>query len=347
MSSTSNNAISKFEAFAEKAGQDIGRTVSNIQGKSGVEEWKMAVIAINKILDEVRAKYLPGAKVPLVVIAAEMQIFPIDQVPKSILKGKGVDPLEQGGAMEAGGIKLEGKQASDGNWGGKGGEKGKKKEKKEKKEKKIERVATGSDGGQEFWVVGSESGGPISGGYLGAGTAEEHRGRTRDRKPKKHSRTQSQSQSVVSPTQGFDVIEPDHHLITPRNPNPKSLQQLLRPLHLANEGLHEKAPEGYPCQGMPPLSPGKGCLKSIPAGEATPGAVEGSSPSPGTSKGFIPRPFQRPNSSIRLGDFEAAGYPLEAGPKLGTWPFPIKEGQGLGLQIEAKDAFAHPKCKIQ
>ncbi|KIK75854.1 hypothetical protein PAXRUDRAFT_18620 [Paxillus rubicundulus Ve08.2h10] len=80
MSSTSNNTISEFKAFAKKAGQDIRRTVSNIQGKSGVKEWKMAVIAINKILDEVRAKYLPGAKVPSVVIAAEMQMFPIDQV---------------------------------------------------------------------------------------------------------------------------------------------------------------------------------------------------------------------------------------------------------------------------
>ncbi|KIK75741.1 hypothetical protein PAXRUDRAFT_18737 [Paxillus rubicundulus Ve08.2h10] len=136
----------------------------------------MAVIAINKILEEVRAKYLPGAKVPSVVIAVEMQMFPIDQVitrgwpllqailkpglevsthiwaqvPKLILKGKGVDPLECGGAMEAGGSKVEGKQVPDGNQGGKGGEKGKKKkEKKEKTEKKIERVAKGSDGGQE------------------------------------------------------------------------------------------------------------------------------------------------------------------------------------------------------
>ncbi|KIK73669.1 hypothetical protein PAXRUDRAFT_20609 [Paxillus rubicundulus Ve08.2h10] len=135
----------------------------------------MAVIAINKILDQVRAKYLPGAKVPSVMIAAEMQMFPINQVitqgwpllqailkpglevnthiwaqvPKSILKGKGVDPLEQGGAMEAGGSKVEGKQASDGNQGGKGGEKGKKKEKKERKEKKIERVAKGSDGAKQ------------------------------------------------------------------------------------------------------------------------------------------------------------------------------------------------------
>ncbi|KIK72677.1 hypothetical protein PAXRUDRAFT_21708 [Paxillus rubicundulus Ve08.2h10] len=162
----------------------------------------MAVIAINKILDEVWAKYLPSAKVPSAVIAAEMHMFPIDQVitrgwpllqailkpgpevsthiwaqvPKLILKGKGVDPLERGGAMEAGGSKLEGKHASDGNQGGKGGEKGKKKEKKGKKEKKMERVAKGSDGGQGSWAAGSESGGWIAGGDLGAGTAKEHRG---------------------------------------------------------------------------------------------------------------------------------------------------------------------------
>ncbi|KIK73793.1 hypothetical protein PAXRUDRAFT_20491 [Paxillus rubicundulus Ve08.2h10] len=129
-----------------------------------VEEWKMAVIAINKTLDEVQAKYLPGAKVPSAVIAAEMQMFPINQVitqgwpllqvilkpgpevsthiwaqaPKSILKGRGVDPLERGGAMEAVGSKVEEKQAPDGKQGGKDGEKGKKKkEKKEKKEKKT------------------------------------------------------------------------------------------------------------------------------------------------------------------------------------------------------------------
>ncbi|KIK75631.1 hypothetical protein PAXRUDRAFT_18824 [Paxillus rubicundulus Ve08.2h10] len=52
--------------------------------------------------------------------------------------------------MEAGGSKVEGKQASYGNHGGKGGERGKKKkEKKEKKEKKTERLEKGSDGGQD------------------------------------------------------------------------------------------------------------------------------------------------------------------------------------------------------
>ncbi|KIK72005.1 hypothetical protein PAXRUDRAFT_22519 [Paxillus rubicundulus Ve08.2h10] len=114
----------------------------------------------------------------------------------------------------------------------------------------------------------------------------------------------------------------------------------------AASGKPRIAQEGHPCRGMPPLSPGKGGLQSIPASQATSGAVEGSSPSPGTSKGSIPRPFQRPNLSIRSGDIEAAGYPLKAGPKFGTWPLPIKEGQGLSLQIEAEDAFGHPKGKI-
>ncbi|KIK75430.1 hypothetical protein PAXRUDRAFT_19010 [Paxillus rubicundulus Ve08.2h10] len=196
----------------------------------------MAVIAINKILDEVRAKYLPSAKVPLVVIAAEMQMFLIDQVitqgwpflqailkpgpevsthiwaqvPKSILKGKAVDPLEQGGTMEAGGSKLEGKQASDGNQGGKGGEKGKrKKEKKEKKEKKIERVAKGFDGGQESWDVASESGGPISGGDS--------------------TQSQSQSQSLVSKPwkliDAKDEVQPE----ASKSSKPTATQALLEP----------------------------------------------------------------------------------------------------------------------
>ncbi|KIK78960.1 hypothetical protein PAXRUDRAFT_16593 [Paxillus rubicundulus Ve08.2h10] len=142
----------------------------------------MAVIAINKILDKVQAKYLPGAKVPSMVIAAEMQMFPIDQVsahiwaqpPKSILKGNGVDPLECGGAMEAGRSKVKGKQAQDGKQGGKGGEKRKKKkEKKEKKEKKIERLAKGSDGGKESGATGSELGGSAAGRDLEVGCADE------------------------------------------------------------------------------------------------------------------------------------------------------------------------------
>ncbi|KIK73340.1 hypothetical protein PAXRUDRAFT_20970 [Paxillus rubicundulus Ve08.2h10] len=159
----------------------------------------MAVIAINKILDEVRAMYLPGAKVPSVVITAEMQMFLIDQV---VTRGW---PLLQA-------ILKPGPEVSTHIWaqvpklilkGWKGWEKGKKKKekkekKKEKKEKKIERVAKGSNGGQESWAVGSESGGLIAGGDSRAGTAKEHRGQTRERKPKKQSQTQSQSQSMVS-----------------------------------------------------------------------------------------------------------------------------------------------------
>ncbi|KIK73527.1 hypothetical protein PAXRUDRAFT_20753 [Paxillus rubicundulus Ve08.2h10] len=65
MSSTSTSTISEFKAFTEK---------------SGVKGWKMAVISINKILDKVQAKYLSNAKVPSVVITAEMQMFLINQV---------------------------------------------------------------------------------------------------------------------------------------------------------------------------------------------------------------------------------------------------------------------------
>ncbi|KIK73437.1 hypothetical protein PAXRUDRAFT_20854 [Paxillus rubicundulus Ve08.2h10] len=166
--------------------------------------------------------------------------------------------------MEAGGSKLEGKQASDGNQGGKGGEKGKKKEKKEKKEKKIERVAKGSDGGQESRV-------------------------------------------------GL-------------NPGEKAKETVTDPIPIPIRG--------------------KGGLQFIPADQATLGAVKGSNPSPRSSKGSIPMPFQRLHSSIHSGDIEAAGYPLQTGPNFGTWLLPIKEGQGLGLQIKAEDTFGHPKCKI-
>ncbi|KIK76888.1 hypothetical protein PAXRUDRAFT_17879 [Paxillus rubicundulus Ve08.2h10] len=135
----------------------------------------MAVIAVNKILEEVRVKYLPGAKVPSLVITAEIQMFPIDQPPKSILKGKGVYPLECGGALEAGGSKVKGKQAPNGKQGGKDGKKGKKKkEKKEKKEKKkTERPAKGSDAGKESGTMGSELGGSAAGGDTGVGGAAE------------------------------------------------------------------------------------------------------------------------------------------------------------------------------
>ncbi|KIK75374.1 hypothetical protein PAXRUDRAFT_19061 [Paxillus rubicundulus Ve08.2h10] len=97
---------------------------------------------------------------------------------------------------------------------------------------------------------------------------------------------------------------------------------------------------------MHPLPPSKAGLPLILADQATSGGVQGPNPSPGTSKGSIPRPFPRPCSLILLGDFKGASYPLKVGPKFGTWPVNIKEGQGLNLQIEAEDTFGHPKGKI-
>ncbi|KIK72548.1 hypothetical protein PAXRUDRAFT_21856 [Paxillus rubicundulus Ve08.2h10] len=118
--------------------------------------------------------------------------------------------------MEAGGSKVEGKQVLDGNQGGKGGEKGKKKkEKKEKKEKKTERLEKGSNGGQDSGAVGLELGGPIAGGDMEAGTAEEARGRTWERKPKKQ--LQTGSHSLVT----------DSYPSTHRTPIPTTLQQCL------------------------------------------------------------------------------------------------------------------------
>ncbi|KIK80110.1 hypothetical protein PAXRUDRAFT_15963 [Paxillus rubicundulus Ve08.2h10] len=97
--------------------------------------------------------------------------------------------------MEAGGNKMEGKQALDGKQGAEDGEKGKKKKgRKEKKEKKKEKLEKGSDTGQECGAAGLELGGPIAGGDLVAGTNEETRGQSRKRKPKKKSQTQSCSQ---------------------------------------------------------------------------------------------------------------------------------------------------------
>ncbi|KIK78678.1 hypothetical protein PAXRUDRAFT_16747 [Paxillus rubicundulus Ve08.2h10] len=143
----------------------------------------MAVIAINKILDQVWAKYLPGDKVPSLVITAEMKMFLIDQPPKSILKGKGADPLEHGGGMAAGGRKVEGKQAWDNKQGVKDGEKGKKKkgkkEKKKEEEKEKERLEKGPDGGKESGCMASDLGGSAAGVEARVGDdADETRGQS-------------------------------------------------------------------------------------------------------------------------------------------------------------------------
>ncbi|KIK72024.1 hypothetical protein PAXRUDRAFT_22493 [Paxillus rubicundulus Ve08.2h10] len=356
MSSTSNNTISKFEAFAEKAGQDIRRMVSDIRGKSGVEEWKMAVIAINKILEEVRAKYLPGAKVPLVVIAAEMQMFPINQVPKSVPKGKGVDPLERGGAMEAGGSKLEGKQAPDGNQGGKGGKKGKKK--KEKKEKKIERVAKGSNGGQESLAVWSESGGPIAGGDLGAGTAKEHRGRTQERKPKKQSQTQSQSQSVVSKHQKLinaeDEVQPEAStslkLTTtkalPEPPSPHPFNNSCDHCIWQTKNCTRKFEKGIPVGACLPCCQAKlACNLSQPAKrprEQSRAPIQVpeplKAPSPGPSKGPARQSSQ---ATLKL-----PVTPSKRAPSLGPGPSPSKKAKASVSKSRQKTPSVSQNAKF-
>ncbi|KIK72960.1 hypothetical protein PAXRUDRAFT_21390, partial [Paxillus rubicundulus Ve08.2h10] len=330
----------------------------------------MAVIAINKILDEVWAKYLPGAKVPSVVIAAEIQMFLIDQVvtrgwpllqailkpgpevnthiwaqlPKLILKGKGVDPLERGGAMEAGGSKLEGKPVLDGNQGGKGGEKGKKKEKKEKKEKKIERVAKGFDGGQESRVVGLESGGPISGGDLGAGTAKEHRGRTRERKPKKHSWTQSQSQSqsMVSKPQKIidsqDQVQPEAS--TSSNPTTtRALPETPSPHPFNNSCDHciwqtkdytrrlEKAREGH---------------ASLVARQRWPEIYPGQQSDPGSSRGLQ----SKPQNLQRLHSQALPKAQLKRAPSLGPGPSPSKKAKALVSRLRLKMPSLTQKAKF-
>ncbi|KIK72027.1 hypothetical protein PAXRUDRAFT_22490, partial [Paxillus rubicundulus Ve08.2h10] len=169
--------------------------------------------------------------------------------------------------MEAGGSKLEGKQASDGSQGGKGGEKGKKKEKKAKMEKKMERVAKGSDGGQESRAAGLESGGPIAGGDSGAGTAKETQGQTRERKPKKQSQTQSRSKSLapskppVTPSKRAPSLGPGPSLSKKAKASVSKLRQktpsVSQNAKFANDvGV---TPSGsikvyHPLSGHPPLS---------------------------------------------------------------------------------------------
>ncbi|KIK73292.1 hypothetical protein PAXRUDRAFT_21017 [Paxillus rubicundulus Ve08.2h10] len=248
-------------------------------------------MAINKILDEVRANYLPSAKVPSVVIAAEMQMFPIDQ---AITRGW---PLLQA-------ILKPGTEVNPHIWAqdAKGGEKGKKKEKKEKKEKKIERVAKGSDGGQE------------SQGLNPGEKAEE-------------TFTDPIPIPICGPTQGLYIIEPDCHPSTPKNPIPTSLQQLLRPLHLANEGLHEKAQEGHPCQGIPPLSPGKGGLQSIPAVKQPRGQSRAPVQATEPPKALSPGPSKGPTHLSARATSKPPVTPSKRAPSLGPGPSPSKKAK--------------------
>ncbi|KIK73574.1 hypothetical protein PAXRUDRAFT_20708 [Paxillus rubicundulus Ve08.2h10] len=101
--------------------------------------------------------------------------------------------------MEAGGSRVEGKQAPNGKKGCKDGEKGKKK--KEKKEKQ-ERLEKRSDAAKESGSMGSDLGVSAAGVDVRDGDArEETRGQSWKRKLKKPLQTQSHSQ--VSKSQEF------------------------------------------------------------------------------------------------------------------------------------------------
>ncbi|KIK76411.1 hypothetical protein PAXRUDRAFT_18238 [Paxillus rubicundulus Ve08.2h10] len=335
----------------------------------------MAVISIKKIFDKVWVKYLPGAKVPLVVIPAEMQMFPIDQVitqgwpllqailkpgpevsthiwaqvPKSILKGKGVDPLERGGAMEAGGSKVEGKQALDGKQAGEAGERGKKNKEKKEKKKKKERVAKGSDGGQESGTAGLELGGPIVGGDLGAGTDEETRGQSQERKPKKKSQTRScsqlsKAQESINAKDGvqLEASTPSKPTAMSSEPSTNACNHCIMNTKECIRQLKMCIPMGacMPCyQAKVSCNLSQQTKQPRQESMATNQAQEPpKAPSPG--------PFQGPTHHSSWCNIEGASYPLKVGSKLGTWSIDIKEGQGLYLQIEAENTFGHPKGKI-
>ncbi|KIK71834.1 hypothetical protein PAXRUDRAFT_22762, partial [Paxillus rubicundulus Ve08.2h10] len=239
-----------------------------------------------------------------------------------------------------------------------GGEKGKKKEKKEKKEKKIERVATGSNGGQESQVVGSESGGPISGGDLGAGTAEEHRGQTQDRKLKKHSRTQSQSRLVVSKPQKIidsqDQVQPEAStslnptatqalLETPTpNPSNNSCDRYIWQTKDCTRRLEKGIPVGacLPCHqakvacnlSQPAKQPREQSRAPVQAPEPP------KAPSPGPSKGPT-----RPSAWVTS---KQPVTPSKRAPSLGPGPSPSKKAKALVSRSRPKTSSLTQKAKF-
>ncbi|KIK72775.1 hypothetical protein PAXRUDRAFT_21594, partial [Paxillus rubicundulus Ve08.2h10] len=78
----------------------------------------------------------------------------------------------------------------------------------------------------------------------------------------------------------------------------------------------------------------------------SPGKVKGSNPSPGTSKGSIPRPFQRPHSSIHLGDIKAAITPSKRAPSLGPGPSPSKKAKASVSKSGPKTPSVIQKAKF-
>ncbi|KIK74529.1 hypothetical protein PAXRUDRAFT_19787 [Paxillus rubicundulus Ve08.2h10] len=246
--------------------------------------------------------------------------------------------------MEAGGSKLEGKQVLDGNQGGKGGGKGeKKKEKKEKKEKKIERVAKGSDGGQESWAVGLESGGLIAGGDLGAGTAKEHRGRTWERKPKKQSQTQSQSQSVVNKPRKLidaeDQVQPKA-LTSSKPTTTRALRETPSPQPFNNscdcciwqtKDCTRRFEKGIPVRACLPCRQAKS-RAPIQALEAP------KAPSPGPSKG--------PAHPSAQATSKAPVTPSKQAPSLGPGPSPSKKAKALVSKLRLRMPLVAQKARF-
>ncbi|KAF9232152.1 hypothetical protein BU15DRAFT_67709 [Melanogaster broomeanus] len=166
MSSTSTNLHTEFEAFAEKAGQDIKavhfehpRQISRRRMEEGSHccQWYIG----------------PSSGKP----GPDISSHHWSQSPKPILKGKGVDPLERGGRVEAGRIEEAEQEQEEGRKDGKHGDQ----DVGKGKEKAKERLGKGSDGGR----------GRVE-------DVEETRGRSLERKPKKLSKGRSSSRAFKS-----------------------------------------------------------------------------------------------------------------------------------------------------
>ncbi|KIK72443.1 hypothetical protein PAXRUDRAFT_21980 [Paxillus rubicundulus Ve08.2h10] len=229
---------------------------------------------------------------------------------------------------------------------GKGGEKGKKKEKKEKKEKKIEKVAKGSDGGQESQVVGSESGGPISGGDLGAGTAEEHRGQPWERKPKKQSQTQSQSQSKSVQPEDSTSSNPTTTQALPETPSPHPFNNSCDRCIWQTKDCMRRFKKGIPVGACLPCRQGKvACNLSRPAKrpqEQSRAPVQApeppKAPSPGPSKGPT-----RPSTRATL---KPPVTPSKRAPSLGPGPSASKKAKASVSKLRPKTPSVTQKAKF-
>ncbi|KIK71763.1 hypothetical protein PAXRUDRAFT_22866, partial [Paxillus rubicundulus Ve08.2h10] len=151
---------------------------------------------------------------------------------------------------------------------------------------------------------------------------------------------------IGGPTRGFDIIEPDRHPSTPGNPTPKSPQQLLRPLHLANEGLHEKAPEGYPRRACFPCHQAKvACNLSQPAKrprEQSRAPVQAPEP----PKAPSPGPFKGPTCPSARATLKPLVTPSKWAPSLGPGPSPSKKAKASVSRSRLKTPSLTQKAKF-